>query len=577
MRTFVLHEVILLSHVERRARRVIFDRSRTVVLGANDTGKSSLLKTIYATLGAEPAKSHPAWKTAQVTSVIRFTVPQGTFHALRKGDHYAVFDENGSVVHTASSVTLELAPIVANLVDFQMKVTAREGGAITPPSAYMFLPYYVDQDAGWTSNWSSFARLSQLGGEWRKDVAQYHTGMRPNEYYLLKTQVEGLKQDVSTRSDELRAVEIARARMEPRLAPTFDLNLDDFKQDVAKLVDRAQQLYRVEERFKAQLVSLRNHQALIESEIEITAKAVQEVGADYDYASETLPDHVDCPTCGASYTNSFAERFAIAADEERLKELLVQLRDELRETTAKIARLDDKYVSSRSESERVRELLASRKGEVTLAQIIRAEGRKEVGRFFHDDIEEVMRELRTLETTLGQRSAELKTLDDPARQQMINDAYLATMNHFLAELDVRRISDSTYRYVWSQVSETGSDLPRALLAFYFSVLATIQRHSTGVFCPVIIDAPNQQGQDPDNLRRMLKFIFEHQPEGSQLIIGLEDLRGVEPNGKVVELHDKEHLLSASQYEAELPFVNELLDASLRYAQSRIAEGQLPLR
>ncbi len=66
------------------------------------------------------------------------------------------------------------------------------------------------------------------------------------------------------------------SRVEPRLAPVLDLNLDDFKQDIRKLVDRAQELHRVKERCKAQLVSLQNHQPLIESEIEITAKAVQE-------------------------------------------------------------------------------------------------------------------------------------------------------------------------------------------------------------------------------------------------------------------------------------------------------------
>jgi lipoate-protein ligase A len=38
MKNFVLDELLLLSHVEKRARRLTFDPKTTVVLGENDTG-----------------------------------------------------------------------------------------------------------------------------------------------------------------------------------------------------------------------------------------------------------------------------------------------------------------------------------------------------------------------------------------------------------------------------------------------------------------------------------------------------------------------------------------------------------
>ena len=48
MKNLRFQSLILLSRKEKAARRIAFDPKATLILGENDTGKSSLIKAIYA-------------------------------------------------------------------------------------------------------------------------------------------------------------------------------------------------------------------------------------------------------------------------------------------------------------------------------------------------------------------------------------------------------------------------------------------------------------------------------------------------------------------------------------------------
>jgi hypothetical protein len=47
----------------------------------------------------------------------------------------------------------------------------------------------------------------------------------------------------------------------------------------------------------------------------------------------------------------------------------------------------------------------------------------------------------------------------------------------------------------------------------------MKRHSTSAFCPIAIDTPVQQDQDPTNAARMITFCLCENATNSQLIVG----------------------------------------------------------
>ncbi|NSL91763.1 AAA family ATPase [Acetobacter syzygii] len=89
MKNLRFQSLLLLSKKERTARRIVFDPKTTLISGENDTGKSSLIKAIYATFGADPAVIHPDWKSLGVASMVEFDIDGVTYRLLRSTAPYS--------------------------------------------------------------------------------------------------------------------------------------------------------------------------------------------------------------------------------------------------------------------------------------------------------------------------------------------------------------------------------------------------------------------------------------------------------------------------------------------------------
>ena len=562
MRNLRFQEILLLSRRERKARSVALDQDVTLVLGKNDTGKSALLKSIYATFGATAAIVHPRWENAEVASVVRFTVDDIPFTILRRGGFYAVFDASDNTIFSGDSVLKGLGPFLADLLSYRIVLTATNNEAVPPPPQYFFLPFYVDQDDGWRENWSSFALLRQVK-EWRKDMVEFHTGIKPNEYYLAKSVLAQGQSRLREARAEVAVLERMVTEVRQDVAPTFDMDLESFQTQLRELLDECNRLNVIEEQLSARLTDLYGRRHTLQTQIGIAAASLNEVAKDYRFATQHLTEsEVECPTCGALYSNSFAERFAIAQDEDRLSDLIVHLRGELNPVEQEIQSVSAEHSNRRAEIQHINSLLDQRQGEVSVRTLIQTEGRKEVNQMLAGRVDDARERVTLADAQVNNQRASLRTFDDPDRTDRILDRYHNLMRSHLNELRVFNLPERAYQQVWAHISETGSDLPRALLAYYFSILNLIGEFSTSTMCPIVIDSPNQQGQDQESIRAMLQFMRDRRPKGSQMILAIEEEAGVSFGGSVVELSEKHSLLRTSEYDDVAAVISPLLSRAL---------------
>jgi len=337
MRNLFISEILLLSQKEKRAKRVRFDRKRTLIHGKNHTGKSSLIKSIYWAFGAEPLFA-PKFKDANVSSLVKFEVDDVNYQILRDGKQFAIFDSKGEIINNFTSVTKELGPFLGKLLDFTPLFQSIKSGFIIPPPAFLFLPYYVDQDISWTKSWSSFSSLQQIK-EYRNQSIYYHSGIRPNEYYATKQELQDYLLIFEEAEKEQKITNKILLDINEKLTQTsFNIDIDAFKEEIEELLTEAKSLKQKEERHKSSLYDLHHLKTTFELQIEIVKHAILESNKDLKFTTENLPDVVGCPTCGAEYENSFAERFEIAKDERKSKDLLLDLNRDLKEIQIRLKR-----------------------------------------------------------------------------------------------------------------------------------------------------------------------------------------------------------------------------------------------
>lgn len=549
MKNLIFRELLLISHSEKRARRIKFHPTVTIIKGENDTGKSSVIKSIYAALGANSAVVHPEWKKADVSLFLTFEVSGTTYKILRMRDRYALFTKNDIMLGTYKRVTSELGPKLADLLNFKLVLVDKKEQEIVPPPAYLFVPFYIDQEHSWSKSLTSFDRLQQIPN-WRKDVIYYHTGIKPNEYYQLRAKCRVMENNkVEPLGQERLLLKFKERFGKEALNNEVMLDVDVFESEVKELMVKCDILKTKEEKFRKNLYELESERIRLEAQKNIVSHAQKELDADYLYTN-TLPVDavIACPTCGQEYENHFAERFNIANDHQKCVTLLQDILTRLDELNKKIVEHRKSLKETNVEINEIEQIMNKKSGDVTLLTLLKSMSTEHITSSITENIQEVRTEIGEIDSKIRETAEEMKKFENKDRVATICDYYKDMMGRNLYNLNVSNVSPKYYARIEAAIKETGSDMPRAILAYNFAIMATIAKHGTSVMCPIVIDSPNQQDQDIKNYDGILKFIRDNVPSGSQMIIGLVDDYNIDFGGAVVQMQEKWHALSQHEYD-----------------------------
>ncbi|EGD60411.1 hypothetical protein Y88_0059 [Novosphingobium nitrogenifigens DSM 19370] len=237
-----LRKLLLLSMIEEKARQETFNDRTTVVFGENDTGKSHLIKSIYSAFGATASVVNEKWSKASVTTMLEFSIDGTIYSILRFDDQYALFDAGDDLVWAGASLVKDVGPEIARLLDFTIELATKSNDLVIPPPQFCFLPFYQDQDRGWDDTWSSFKSLSMIP-DFKRSILEYHTGIRPKEYYSAKALRAEAQREQNELKAERRALERATARLRNGRAPvTVTFSPELFEHQIQQLLAELNEL-----------------------------------------------------------------------------------------------------------------------------------------------------------------------------------------------------------------------------------------------------------------------------------------------------------------------------------------------
>ncbi|SFF02224.1 hypothetical protein [Spirosoma endophyticum] len=222
---------------------------------------------------------------------------------------------------------------------------------------------------------------------------------------------------------------------------------------------------------------------------------------------------------------------------------------------------EEKLKSISKEIQNINEVLAVKHGEIALRDIIENEGKRQVKSIFSSRIEEMSDEYYKILENLSDLENKIKRYLDKERREQIVQEYRSLMRKYLYLLSVK-LSEKDYERIDSKIGGLGSAKPRALLAYYYSILNIIKKYGSSALCPIVLDEPDQQGQDDLNMPIILNFIKENKPHNSQLILGLQDTMGLNFEGSVFEIKEKFSVLTEDDFESVqieiTPLINKVI-------------------
>jgi hypothetical protein len=562
MKNLKFQSLHLLSQREKAARTVSFAPETSVILGKNDTGKSSLIKSIYSTFGANPSVIHPDWKGLGVTSLIQFDVDGTPYKLLRSSNVFALFDDTDTMLWSTSGVTSGLAPLLAEVLGIKLRMQSREGELIIPPPAYFFAPFYVDQDSGWQKNWSSFGNMQQFESA-RQSLALFHAGVRPNEYYAAQAEKIEADRAKSELTKERQALDRAASRLQGgRKVLTLDLRPEQFGDRIEELTRRANTLRARQEDVREKLASLHSARAILVEQIDIACAALAELDADFEFLRKSVDAEIPCPTCGTLHLNDFANKFSLIADADTCRAFVLEAKQDLLRVNKEISAEKLQFGAFDAEISSLEEILTEAKGDVRLRDILESESERLVDEAFNKERGEIDAAVGEKDSASLTAASVMKGYTDRKRDKIIKEFFGETLHRFALHLQVPTLPDSFFKSLYATPPETGSDLPRALLAYYYAYAHTVAKFSSAITAPLVIDSPVQQDQDPANAKRMIQFAVENVPSGMQLILGSVSLHGAQYSGTQLVLEDERRLLRPEEYDelrsSMAPLLNSLL-------------------
>jgi len=572
MRKLLLRQLLLASRKEKTARVIQFDPSMTVIRGENGVGKSALIKSIFWCLGAEPAKWSKGWTDLDICGSLHFSIGEKEFSLLRYGNIFGLFDKNYRLVRSFSSITDELGPYLAELFEFGLMLAPRSGNPEVPPPAYFLLPSYIDQDKGWQDIWSSFNRLHQYNN-WKDDVAAYHIGLYDNEFYRLKAHLSTIRRDL----DEPIRQEASLAKVMDQVRNKYaelpvDFNVNRYKRELDELVSNAKEFAAEEENYRRTISTLEGERIFLIQKNHIARRIMKELDADFQYAS--IEDvEVCCPTCGAIYQNTLIEKFRLAWDFDYCQTVVNDTQIALFDIERQLSLKHTDMMNIHVRHTKVWELLEAHQDALTLHQIIQGEARGQAVSAIQNEVDSIRNIIKMTDAEIADIERKIEKYRDQERRKVIMQRFCDILGRYAVELNVS-IPVVSKRIACSLL-ETGSDLPRAVLCYVFAVLHMAWQNNQYFCPPIIVDSPKQQDQDTNNYRAMLDFIKSNRPEGSQMILGVVDMHGVDLGGYEIVLTRQKQMLEAERYHTTGKLLSELLFTIYNDRRNK-STGQIPM-
>jgi len=516
MKTFQFESISLLSHRDKKARKVSFHPHRNLIQGENHTGKSSLVKHLFVTLGAKPLGTLEQWDP-QTVSAVRFKVDGKSFTAIHRSGSRSLYDSSGKLL-TATDSHAAWAEAFATLVGFKLMLTSKKTGhgALADPACF-FLPFYIDQDGSWRDKWDTFPATMQYAAPVRS-ILEYFSGIKPAKYYDLKSEHSEVSKEADALINEMKFLERARSRLSQTLpVGTVQLSEEGFEEEIRRLTTEANDLNRLQEGLRAKHVREGEVIASINLQIQVAFASLREYAGDQKYLASTANAHeIVCPTCGAEHEQSFLHYLGYAEDARILEELTRTLQKHLVDAKHQLESTSKELQSLRGNYARINEILEHKRGELRFREVVESHGSQAAHRAFDAERAQISGELADWNVKLSEIDARLGALADKKRTKRIVTAFREA--YALARKALNVPDPAGTPNIVSRPNRSGSGGPLLLLAYYAALWKVCHDEQVGISIPVVIDSPNQQDQDDLNLHVVLGFIAENLPASMQLIV-----------------------------------------------------------
>ncbi|WP_233960867.1 hypothetical protein [Pectobacterium versatile] len=557
MRSLTFQRLVLISDSKRLANQFTFPKRLNLITGEdNSIGKSTLAKSLLWSLGCDPIVDEE-WKSNDIKSILYFTINNKEYFSCR-GSHSIILGSIDGEAKRYTHITGDYSKDLSDLVNFKMKLPNRSDGKLeTPPPAYYFLPFYIDQIKSWSSPWDSFENLGQYAN-WKNQLIKYFTGYLNPKHFDIE---DNIYEYSEIKKESVEKIEKFQSAVEVIIDNSTDSPIaldnegfskiqEEINTDLLELIDYQTRLYDAQATITSNIYDL-------EKQYELATSSANELEEDYKFAVESIPtDNLECPLCGTLHDNSLSNRAlllsekgslldeanSIASKIAELKLSLAELNEDAQFATNEIEIINKKYITDNNASEKN-----------LIAQVIDTISTKNVSRSIQVKIDNEDLKISKASRSIAELKKDQRKLLSIKDKQELDVSFMSKLLRNIESLGSTGINLSKVKSPTDYKKLLGggaAEAARGLLAYQLSVLQQIHDAKNCIVPPFVIDTPNQQEQAGHRYETVIKELMHGVPQDYQIILcAMENdaLNEFKHDANIIEL-SSDKLLNTLQYD-----------------------------
>lgn len=452
MENLVFKRLVVASDTLKSGNQFEFKpRFNLITANDNSVGKSTLAKLLFWALGGDPVLD-VTWTGFDVRCLVDFSVGNQTYQAGRYGNIMFLRRPNGEW-EKFPKITGAYSDAFAEIVGFEALLPSRSDSTKleTPPPAFYFLPFYVDQQRSWSHAWNGFTNLEQYA-KWQKTIIEYHTGYLRPEFFTFEEKIAAQNLEKKTAEGEVRKIETAidvvktyvpqSRKMVTLSKGEFDILASEVSDDIAKLQAKQEDLL-------GTIAELQTERVYLQGQLDLAAIASSELDKDYTFSVECIEgESLLCPLCGTMHDNSSPSRASILADKDEAERQVMQINGKIERLNKELANSQKRLESTRTEIDEINSKYKSlepssmpeNQENASEASFLDSIASRAVQKHVQRTMETKTALIRSINSTNRSLRAEQKKLLTKEQREDLNAAFKNSLTSYLQELNAQGVN-----------------------------------------------------------------------------------------------------------------------------------------
>lgn len=518
-------ESILIADIDKQtARFQKFIKGINIITSTdNHVGKSSLVKSLYYTLGAE-VDYDTIWNVNTKLFIATIIVCGKKYLVGRYNKKFIVFEERKLLLST-NNVSRDLAKTLEKILSFSIYLPNKKTKKIElAPPVFSFMPYYIDQDRGWNGLYNSFLNLDQYKKNDREKSLYFHLNIYDknriekmakkdkikDEIEALKEKEDKLKITIDSLSHEVQNIIPANTITE------LEKNLIIPKKKISTLVTN---IGEIRNKIQELETILKQH--------EYQLKIIQEYRK---IKNNSIFKHnislKECPKCGYVFEDTLYDMVRSNYNISNEDYMCQQIQLIINSITTELNTYKKKYVTLMKELGKVEKVFNKPQNPYEI--YIKQRGLEKSMKSFTNQLN------ANLEKQL-QKSNEIKSIEKELKKipqkKEIENKYVEYVKHNIIALGAWDSSYENNIKLTKQIKAQGTLESKIILAQYIGLFQTIDNFkSNATHLPFIIDSPRAKETSDISSKEIINMILSIDSL-PQIILATVDFQNYEQSVK----------------------------------------------